>query len=62
MQDSSSVNEVFLTLARTFNLLVANGAPQEKVKVAAVIHAQSVLSILTDEAYKDKYGIPNPTR
>lgn len=26
-----------------------------------VIHAQIVLSILTDEAYKEKYGIPNPT-
>lgn len=48
-------------MARTFNLLVSNGAPQEKVKVAAVIHAQSVLSILTDENYKEKYGIPNPT-
>ncbi|MDI1324221.1 MAG: DsrE family protein [Algoriphagus sp.] len=61
MRDSSAVNGALLEVARTFNLLVANGAPQEKVKVAAVIHAQSVLSILTDEAYKEKYGIPNPT-
>lgn len=48
-------------MARTFNLLVSNGTPQVKVKVAAVVHAQRVLSILTDENFKEKYGIPNPT-
>jgi intracellular sulfur oxidation DsrE/DsrF family protein len=61
MKDSTAMNGALLEVARTFNLLVANGAPQEKVKVAAVIHAESVLSILTDEAYIEKYGIINPT-
>jgi len=61
MKDSSAVNGALSEVARTFNLLVANGAPQEKVKVAAVIHAESVLSVLTDEAYKEKFGIPNPS-
>lgn len=61
MKDSTAMNGALLEVARTFNFLVANGAPQEIVKVAAVIHAQSVLSILTDEAYKEKFGIPNPT-
>ncbi len=31
------------------------------MKVAAVIHAESDLSVLTDEGYKEKFGIPNPT-
>ena len=61
VRDSSEVYEALLEVARTFNLPVSNGAPQEKVKVAAVIHAQSVFSILTDENNKEKYGIPNPT-
>lgn len=61
MRDSSAVNGALLEVAWTFNLHVANGTPHEKVKVAAVIHTQSVLSILTDEANKEKYGIPNPT-
>ena len=61
MNDSTKVNGALLEVARTFNLLLANGAPKEKVKVAAVIHAQSVLSILTDPAYKERFGIPNPT-
>lgn len=61
MKDSTAMNGALLEVARTLNLLVANGAPKEKVKVAAVIHAESVLSILTDEAYSEKFGIPNPT-
>ncbi len=61
MSDSTAVNGALSEVARTFNLLVANGAPQEKVKLAAVIHAESVLSVLTDEAYKEKFGIPNPS-
>jgi len=61
LNDSTKVNGALLEVARTFNLLLANGAPKEKVKVAAVIHAQSVLSILTDPAYKERFGIPNPT-
>ncbi len=43
MKDSTVVNGALLEVARTFNLLVVNGVPKEKVKVAAVINAQSIL-------------------
>jgi intracellular sulfur oxidation DsrE/DsrF family protein len=60
-KDSTKVNGALLEVARTYNLLVGNGVPREKVKVAAVIHAGSVFSILSDEEYKKRYGISNPT-
>ena len=59
-KDSTKVNGALREVARTFNLLVANGAPREKVKVAAVIHAGSVYSILSEEEYTKRYGISNP--
>lgn len=61
MKNSTAMNGDLLEVARTNKLLVANGDPEEKVKVVAVIHAQSVHSILTDKGYKEKYGIPNQT-
>lgn len=60
-KDSTVVNGALLEVARTYNLLVGNGAPSQKVKVAAVIHGGSVFSILGEEEYKKRYGISNPT-
>jgi intracellular sulfur oxidation DsrE/DsrF family protein len=59
-KDSTKVNGALREVARTYNLLIANGAPREKVKVAAVIHAGSVYSILSEEEYLKRYGISNP--
>ena len=59
-KDSTKVNGALLEVARTYNLLIANGAPRDKVKIAAVIHAGSVFSILSEEEYLKRYGLSNP--
>jgi intracellular sulfur oxidation DsrE/DsrF family protein len=59
-KDSTKVNGALREVARTYNLLVANGAPREKMKITAVIHAGSVYSILSEEEYMTRYGISNP--
>jgi intracellular sulfur oxidation DsrE/DsrF family protein len=60
IKDSTKVNGALLEVARTYNLLIANGAPREKVKVAAVIHGGSVFSILSEEVYMKRYQVSNP--
>ena len=45
-------------LARMINLHAIGGV--SKLEVVAVIHSSSTRSILTDKAYKKRYGVPNP--
>ena len=60
LQDSSKVLSAFREVGRTYNLNVANGVPQDKLKMAVVIHGYAVDAILSHEQYKEKYGIENP--
>ena len=60
LKDSTKVNGALLEVARTYNLLIGNGSPQEKVKVAAVVHGGSVFSILSEEEYMKRYQVSNP--
>ncbi len=60
LQDSSKVLSAFREVGRTYNLNIANGVPQDKLKMAVVIHGYAVDAILSHEKYKEKYGIENP--
>ena len=60
LQDSSKVLSAFREVGRTYNLNVANGVPQDKLKMAVVIHGYAVDAILSHEKYKEKYGLENP--
>ena len=60
IKDSSKLHSPIREVARIFNLNVANGVPKDKLKMAAVVHYVGIDAILTDEAYKKKYGIKNP--
>lgn len=59
-KDSTKVYQPFTEIARTYNLLVANGVPAEKIKIAAVIHGGLSKAVLSNYAYQEKYGIGNP--
>ncbi len=60
VSDSTQIIRPFREVARTFNLNVANGVPKRKVKMAVVIHAGAIRAVLNDEAYQERYGVPNP--
>ncbi|PZX60182.1 intracellular sulfur oxidation DsrE/DsrF family protein [Algoriphagus ratkowskyi] len=60
MNDSTEIHPVFLEVARTYNLNIANGVPAEKIQIAAVIHGGIVKAILSEENYQTKYQATNP--
>jgi len=59
-KDSTKVYEPFTEIARTYNLHIANGVPAEKIKITAIVHGGLSRAVLSNEAYKEKYGIDNP--
>ncbi|MBI1394682.1 MAG: sulfur reduction protein DsrE [Betaproteobacteria bacterium] len=47
-------------VARTVNLFTSAGVPLSHLHFVAVVHGGATPAILTDEHYKDKFGIANP--
>ncbi len=62
VKDSAAMYNVpaILEIARTYNLIAANGAPKEKIHMAVVVHGMAVYGILSNEAYNRQYGMDNP--
>ncbi len=55
-----SVNDGIEKLARLVNMHLDAGIPKENLDVVGVFHFLGTPNIMTDEAYKKKYGINNP--
>ena len=55
-----SVNASLDKLARLINLHLAAGIPKKNLDVVAVVHFLGTPLILSDEAYKKKFGMANP--
>jgi intracellular sulfur oxidation DsrE/DsrF family protein len=55
-----SVNATLDKLARLVNLHLSAGIPKENLDVVAIVHFLGTPLILSDDAYKKKYGVPNP--
>ncbi len=60
VQDSSRLHMALFSAARTYNLIIANGVPQENVHMAIIVHGGAVNALLTEEEYKKKYHVSNP--
>ncbi len=58
--DSVSLHGSLREAARTYNLNIANGVPQDKLKMAIVVHGGAVDAILTNETYNNRFGVDNP--
>lgn len=58
--DSSSIMRQLTEIARTYNLNIANGVPKRKLNMAVVVHGGAIYGLLNNEAYQERYGIPNP--
>ncbi len=54
------INRSIETVARFLNMHVQNGVPAEQLKAAVVIHNAASKDVLSNEAYKKRYGTENP--
>jgi intracellular sulfur oxidation DsrE/DsrF family protein len=59
-EDKSEVNKFIEVAARFLNMHVNAGMKPEQLKAAMTIHAEAVQDVLTNEVYKEKYGVDNP--
>lgn len=60
VKDSTQIIRPLLEAARTYNLNIANGVPKRKMTMAIVVHGGAINAVLSEEAYLEKYGVPNP--
>lgn len=54
------INLSFNTAARFLNMHVRAGVPLEQLHLALVVHGPAGKDLLTDEAYRERYGTANP--
>ncbi|MDO6695458.1 DsrE family protein [Aliiglaciecola sp. 3_MG-2023] len=54
------LNRHFVSLARFLNMLVANGAKQENIHLALVVHGSAGNDLLNPVAYKKRFAGKNP--
>jgi len=59
-ETSEEVNRALNNIARTLNLHVQGGVPIENLKVAAVVHSAATPLVLSNNAYRKKFGVDNP--
>jgi intracellular sulfur oxidation DsrE/DsrF family protein len=55
-----AVNASIETAARFLNMHAQSGVPAENLKVAIVVHNKASKDVITDEAYKKRFGTKNP--
>ena len=55
-----TINPLINTVARYLNMHAQNGVLAENMKVAFVMHGAAAKDALSNEAYKNKFGIENP--
>ena len=59
-ESSKQLNPALNNVARMLNLHVTGGADPEKMDVVLAVHGPATPSLMSDTAYEDKYGVPNP--
>ena len=60
IKDSTTFNIALREAARVYNHNIVTGVPQNKLKMAVVIHGYAVYSLLNNDKYRTKYGVANP--
>lgn len=54
------INQSFNTASRFLNMHARAGVPPEQLHVALVVHGPAGKDLLTDDAYRERYGTANP--
>jgi intracellular sulfur oxidation DsrE/DsrF family protein len=55
-----SVNWALYNVSRLLNLHAMGGVPKNKLHVVLAIHGGASYTVMSNEAYKTKYGVDNP--
>ncbi len=58
--DKSVINKYIVTAARFLNMHADAGMDKSQLKVAMTIHGGAWQDVLSNEAYREKYGVDNP--
>ena len=61
-ESDTEINRNLNTVARFLNMHGQNGIPASQLKVALIVHGSAARNLLTDNAFKDRYEVPNPNR
>lgn len=56
----AGINRHLESAARALNLYALAGVPNDKVEVAVVVHAKATSMVLSDDAFRRKFGKRNP--
>ncbi|MDP6993158.1 MAG: DsrE family protein [Woeseiaceae bacterium] len=59
--EKTDVNRPLSVVARFMNMHGKNGVPLENLDVAVVVHGQTLLAMLNDDAYEEMFGVKNPS-
>jgi intracellular sulfur oxidation DsrE/DsrF family protein len=59
-ENHDEINASIETAARFLNMHAQHGIAEEKLQVALVVHNKATKDIMTQEAYTERYGVPNP--
>lgn len=60
--DPAALNRNIESAARLLNMHSRNGIKPENLELAIVLHGSGIHSALTDEAYDQKFLVPNPSK
>jgi intracellular sulfur oxidation DsrE/DsrF family protein len=58
--DPKAVNMKIDSVARFLNMHARAGVPRERMKLALVMHTTSVKDVITNDAYRRRFGADNP--
>ncbi|RMG21613.1 MAG: hypothetical protein D6730_17980 [Bacteroidetes bacterium] len=59
-EDPAALNPQLNTLARFLNMHAQAGVARQNMQLACVIHNQATKDAMSSQAYREKYGVPNP--
>ncbi|WP_396589764.1 DsrE family protein [Allomuricauda sp. R78024] len=59
-ESHTEINRSIETAARFLNMHVQGGVPQSQLKVTLVVHNKASKDVIDNEAYKSRFGVPNP--
>ena len=59
-EDKSIINKYIVTAARFLNMHADEGMDTSQLKVAMTIHGGAWQDVLSNEAYREKFGVDNP--
>ena len=58
--DEKSLNTGLVSVARYLNMHARNGVAVKDMNIAVVAHGPALKALLSDDAYRTRYGIKNP--